>query len=602
MTPDDFRQAMAAAIRQHEAGNLSVAERMYRQILCQQPEHPDVLHLLGAALGQQGKLDEAIAMINQAVAKSPRHVVYLCNLSEFCRRAGRADEAIAAARSAIAADPNQARAYCMMGSALTLQRRFDDAIAAFRRAIQLNPNYEEALSHLGNTLNSLEQYGDAIPVFRRLCTVNPRSADALGGLAAALRSSGQLGEAITLLQRAVELTPGSSPTHNNLGIALGQADRIDEAIAAFRKAIEVQPGNALAVKNLGVALAEKGLFHESLAALDRAIELKSDLAEAHGNRALILLVLGDFERGWPEYEWRWRAQLTTLSTPRSFSQPRWDGSKLDGRSILLHAEQGFGDTLQFVRYIPMVVERGGRVILDCPLDLVRLLARMPGISRVIATGETLPDFYCQCPLLSLPLLFDTRLETIPAKIPYLTPDPALVEKWKARFDAEPVGKLRVGLVWAGNVKNKHDRKRSMTLEQLAPLAEVADVQFFSLQKGRPLSSPPPMAMTDWTGDLVNFDETAAMVSQLDLVIAVDTAVAHLAGAMGKPVWIMISYVPDWRWMLNRADSPWYPTLRIFRQSRVGDWTGVVERVKTALAETALQQPACAPSSPPPASR
>jgi tetratricopeptide (TPR) repeat protein len=577
-----LQQQLQSGMSHHQAGRLAEAEEIYHQVLAQNPDHPDALHLLGALAGEAGRLDEAISLISRAIAIHPNQVVYHCNLSEMNRRSGKLDDAISAARQAIHLNPNFARAYSNMGLALTQVRRFDDAVAAFRRAIDLNPQFIEAHEHLGRTLYSMDQFDDAIAVYRRLCKLKPDSAEALCGLGTALRDGGRAPDSIAVFRQALEIQPELSPAHNNLGVAFGLTDQLDEAIAAFNRAIQLQPDNAAAMKNLGVALAAKGQFDDAVASLDGAIQLNPDLPEAHGNLALLLLMKGDFDRGWREYEWRWRAQLTMLSPVRDFTQPRWDGGPLQGKTILLHAEQGFGDTIQFVRYLPMVARQGGRVILECPKELVPLLRKAPGVQRIITTGDALPGFDCHCPLLSLPLAFSTNLNSIPADIPYLWPEPAAAARWKSRIDSMPAA-FKIGFVWAGSPKNKLDRKRSIPLEQLANLTTLPGVQFFSLQKGHQSQSlPPEMNIIDWTNELHDFAETAALIANLDLVVTVDTAVAHLAGAMGKPVWVMLPFVPDWRWMLNRDDSPWYPTMRLFRQNSPGDWPGVVESVAREL--------------------
>jgi tetratricopeptide (TPR) repeat protein len=581
MTP---RQQLESGMTHHQACRLAEAEKIYRAVLSQNPNNPDALHLVGALAGQTGRLDEAIDLISRAIAINSNQVVYHCNLSEMYRRSGKPEDAISAARRAIQVSPNFSKAYCNMGLALTLAGKFADAVPAFRRAIELSPDFFDAHLHLGNTLNSLTQHEDAIVVFRLACKLKPDSAEAFRGLGTALRDSGQLHEAIPVLRQSLEIQPESSPNHNDLGVALALTDRVDDAIISFRKAVQIQPDNAVAVKNLAVALAEKGQYAEAIATLDQAIQLKPDLPAAHGNLALLLLMKGDFERGWREYEWRSRVQLTLFVPPRNFAQPRWDGGSLQGKTILLHSEQGFGDTIQFVRYLPMVAKHGGRIILDCQKELVRLLRKAPAVDTIIATGDPLPRFDCHCPLLSLPLAFSTNLNSIPADIPYLSPDPAAAARWKSRIETSPPA-FKVGLVWAGSAKNKLDRKRSIPFNEITKLATPC-IHFFSLQKGRDPQSPPPeMTFTDWTGQLNDFDDTAALIANLDLVIAVDTAVAHLAGAMGKPIWMMIPFVPDWRWLLNRNDSAWYPTVRLFRQKSPGDWPGVIQSVADALQET-----------------
>jgi len=510
--------------------------------------------------------------------------VYHCNLSEMQRRAGNIDAAISAARQAISINPKFARGYANMGLALAAEKRWEDAASALRRALEIDPQFVFAMEHLGKVLGSLKQYDDAAAVMRRIVQFEPNSADALSALGIALRDNEQLSEAIEVLRRALAIDPGNFAALNGLGVALALINRLDEAINMFREALRVDPNSAVAMKNLGVALAERGEFEESLTKLDRAIELNPDFPEAHGNLAMVSLMNGRFARGWAEYEWRWRANLTFLATPRELSQPRWDGKPLEGKTILLHAEQGFGDTMQFVRYVPMVAAMGGRIIVEVQRDLVRLVRRAFGAEKVIAAGDPLPRFDRHCPLLSLPLAFATDLNSIPAKIPYLFADPAAASRWKERVDALGAD-LKVGLVWAGNPKNRLDNKRSIPIEQIYQLVRALGARFFSLQKNAGnLAWPADVSVMDWTSELRDFDDTAALVANLDLIISVDTAVAHLAGAMGKTTWIMIPYVPDWRWLLGHADSPWYPTMRIFRQSMRGDWGTVVEEVRAALAK------------------
>jgi tetratricopeptide (TPR) repeat protein len=574
-----LREQLESGMSHHQAGRLAEAEKLYRAVLSVNPNQPDALHLLGAVAGQSGRLDESIELISRAISLNPGQGVYHVNLSEMYRRAAKAEAAVNSAREAVRLNPKMPKPYLNMGLALVLAGKSNDAVAAFRRALEFNPEFVDALLALGNTLNSMDQHADAANVFRRLLKLKPDSFDALLGLGTALRDSGDPAGAIPILRQAITLQPQSSPAHNVLGVALGLTGRVDDAIAEFRRAIEIQPDNAVAMKNLGVALAERGQFDDAIEVLDKSIDLKPDMPESHGNLALLLLMRGDFARGFREYEWRSKVQLTLFVAPRNFPQPRWDGQPLNGKTILLHAEQGFGDTIQFVRYLPMVAQFGGRIILDCPRELVPILRSAPGVETIIPTGESLPRFDCHCPLLSLPLALNTDLNTIPAAIPYITPDRQAVEHWKSRINPDA---FKVGFVWAGAAKNKLDHKRSIPFELISKLFSL-NVHFFSLQKGREAPPPPPgMTFIDWTSDLHDFADTAALVAHLDLIISVDTAVAHLAGAMGKPVWMMIPFVPDWRWLLNRDDSPWYPTLRLFRQTSPGDWPNVVERVRDAL--------------------
>ncbi len=610
-------QLIQVAVEHHQAGRLADAEAIYRQILAQVPDHPDALHLLGVLAGQTGRLDVAIDLISRAIALNPGAAIYYCNLSNVYRRAGNPHQAIAHARRAIQLDPKNVHAlhnlgaalidagrpdeaisgcrrvlelspdfveaHNNLGNALRAKGQLDAAIAAYRRAIALRPDYAEAHNNLGVTLNDQKHFEDAIAAFRRAIESKPDYADGHYNLGSVLKERGGFDEAISELRRAIELNPRIVKAHVNLGAVLAERDRLDEAISSYHRAIELDPDNALANGNLGDALMKKGLFDQALAALDRAIQLDPDLPLAHFNRALVALMRGDFQRGWPEYQWRARAQPPFMFPPDDLPRTEWNGCELQGRSILLHAEQGLGDTLQFVRYVPLVAARGGRIVLACQRELVRLFDGLPGVERIMTFGDPVSQFDFHCPLLNLPLAFSTDLNSIPAQTPYLRPDPKLADRWKLKIDARPP-RLKVGLVWAGGSGHKLNRLRSIALPRLAPLADVSGVQFFSLQKGPAAGQPRPpgLNMFDWTGELHDFADTAGLLANLDLVITVDTAVAHLAGAMGIRTWVLLPVVPDWRWMLNREDSPWYPTLRLFRQKSRGDWAGVIQAVAQAL--------------------
>jgi tetratricopeptide (TPR) repeat protein len=335
--------------------------------------------------------------------------------------------------------------------------------------------------------------------------------------------------------------------------------------------------------NLGVALMAKTDVVPAITSFRRAIDLRPDSAKAHYNLALALLSSGNFREGWTENEWRWLCKGFT--TPlRRFTQPLWDGSPLHGRTILLHCEQGFGDSIQFIRYAPLVAERGGRVVLWAPPELLSLMRGVQGVETV-ATAEPFPPFDVHCPLLSLPRALDTRLESIPANVPYLFADPVRTARWKDKVVASANG-LKIGLAWAGRPTHTNDRNRSIGLKQLAPLAEITGVTFYSLQKGssahHAAGAPSGMNLIDLTDELHDFADTAALIENLDMVIAVDTSVAHLAGAMGKRVWVLLPFSADWRWLLNREDNPWYPTMRLFRQKQIGNWDATIIELARAL--------------------
>jgi tetratricopeptide (TPR) repeat protein len=427
--------------------------------------------------------------------------------------------------------------------------------------------------------------GDAEALYRGVLTRDPRNAEALHKMGIIALQMARNDVAVEFLQKAIAVNPNLAPWHDNLGVALLGQGKPDEAIAAGRRALALQSHYSIYV-NLARAMLCIGALDEALVCCRNAIALNPDYPAAHWNLGLVLLTQGNYQEGWKEYAWRTRVPELGLS--RQFPKPHWDGGELNGRRILLHAEQGAGDTLQFVRYIPMVRARGGKIILECQSGLHSLLRRGGEIEQCVITGQPLPDFDVYCSLLSLPILLATTLQTIPRNFPYVMADPVLAAHWQARLADEKNAK--VGLVWAGRAENINDRNRSITLASLAPLAAVPDVTFISLQTGagaeQAKAPPAGMKLIDWTGEFRDFSDTAALLAHCDLVITVDTAVAHLAGAMGKPVWVLLPYAADWRWMIHRVDSPWYPSAGLFRQPSRGNWSEPIARLKAAL-ENAL---------------
>jgi len=395
---------------------------------------------------------------------------------------------------------------------------------------------------------------------------------------------GRTHEAIEALRAAVAIDPNVPAAWNNLGNEFRNDLRYDDAMDAYRRAIALDANFADAHLNLGASLQEiEPTLDNALAAYRKAISLQPDFATAHWNYGFALLLGGDYAGGLPEYEWRMKVKA--IAPNRSFPVPAWAGQDLTGKRILLHAEQGLGDSIHMARYIPMVVARGAEVIVECPKPLVRVLEGMGSGVKIVAGGEPLPTFDLHCPLMTLPLRFGTTLASIPWNGPYLHANEEISARWRERMPPDP-RRLRIGLVWAGRPENKVDRKRSMRLDQFAPLAGITDARFFSLQKGPARDqirrSPAGLELIDYTDDLGDFADTAAMIANLDLVISVDTSVAHLAGAMGRPVWVLLPTNPDWRWMLEREHSPWYPSARLFRQKMRGDWAEVTAQVATEL--------------------
>jgi Tfp pilus assembly protein PilF len=480
-------------------------------------------------------------------------------------------------------------------SQLTIQQAFDlalqhhqagrlgEAEQLYRQILARQPGHIQAMHNLGQIALQAGRNDAAVDLIRRATSLGPNYAEAHNNLGNALRAQGQLDEAIAAYRRAFALNPNLPEVHNNLGNALAEKGQLEEAITAYRQAISLRPEYAEAHYNLGSALKEQGQLDEAIAAYRQAIALKPNLPEAHNNLSLALLARGDFQQGWEEYEWRWKCK--GFPPPRNFAQPQWDGGPLEARTLLLHAEQGLGDAIQFIRYLPLVAQRGGRIIIECQAELQRLFQPTAGRFPVLVFGQPLPAFDLHCPLLSLPRVFGTDLTNIPKIVPYLHAADEDARRWQHRLaDRSPL--IKVGLVWAGNPRRKHDRNRSMKLANLAPLGRVPGVRLFSLQKGEAAAEaktpPPGMELVDWTEELKDFADTAALIDNLDLIIAVDTAVPHLAGAMGKPVWTLLPFVPDWRWVPGREDNPWYPSMRSFRQPRIGDWDSVIARVVEAL--------------------
>jgi tetratricopeptide (TPR) repeat protein/glycosyltransferase involved in cell wall biosynthesis len=600
------------------------AAESLRRALALKPDFAEAHNNLGIVLGERGEHDAAAESFRRALALKPDYAEAHNNLGCSQRDGGQRDAAVASFRQAVALKPDYAEAHNNLGLALREGGQRDAAEASFRRAVALKPDYAEALGNLGILLDELGKHDETVETLRSLVALRPDDADALNSLAMGLKNQrkldeaaeslrralalrpdfaeahsnlgivlgerGEHAEAVESLRRAVALKPDYAEAHSNLGVALRNQDELGEALASFRRAVAVKPDYADGYRNLGVVLGDLGALDEALASYWRAVEEKSDYADAYFGAALALLLKGDLEQGFSHYEWRWKCPQFA-SADRRFVQPCWDGGPLNGRTILLHAEQGLGDTLQFVRYAPLVAARGGRVVVECQAELAPLLQGLGGASQVVARGEPLPLFDLHAPLLSLPHLLGTTLETVPAEAPYLRAAPDRADAWAEYLDraVEATG-LRVGLVWAGNPDHKGDRHRSMSLGALAPLARVPGVQFVALQKGAGAAQaeapPDGMTLTNLGPLLADFADTAAVLEQLDLVITVDTSVAHLAGALGRPVWVLLAFAPDWRWLRQRDDSPWYPTARLFRQERHGDWEGVLARVASALSEAA----------------
>ncbi|HUB26667.1 MAG TPA: tetratricopeptide repeat protein [Tepidisphaeraceae bacterium] len=627
-------QTLQLAFDQHRTGQVAAAELLYRQILAEQPEHADALHLLGLAAHEQGRTEEAVGLIRRAIAANPTEGDYYANLARIFQGQGKAKEAEESLRNAavlravearkqnrlghsrameekmaeaighfaraVALEPNSAEFHYDLGRAYAAVKQMDPAIASLRKAIALKRDHRLAYVELADALSARDQTHDAIDAYRRAMGLGSNDPRVHNNLGVALCRTLEFSEAAVALQHAIALRPDMAESFNNLGHALLRLDRTEEAIAAYQKALSLRPDYAEAHSGLGSIYLELGRDAEAIAEVRRAIEIKPDYGEAHLNLCLLLLQSGDWENGWKEYEWRWRVpslRMKKADTPR----PEWDGKALGGKRILIWREAGFGDAIQAVRFSRDVAELGGKITLAERPQLTKLFGRMGIADRIVTYGDQFGEHDVQCSILSLPGLLGIRPDSIPKRGPYLKADPQRAAEFKARMPTD--GRLKVGLVWA----NKPDPlDRCPPAAAWSVLAEIGGAWFCSLQKpihiapmfgGRTLpplempAKPPGLEMADWTEELRDFDDTAALIEHLDLIICVDTAVAHLAGAMGKPVWVVLRQVADWRWLQNRTDSPWYPTMRLLRQERRREWEKPVREVAGAMKEMIRARPA-----------
>jgi tetratricopeptide (TPR) repeat protein len=523
--------------------------------------------------------DQAIAFYRRAIALHPHYTEALNNLGAVLRATSNFPEAVIAFRRAIAADQNFAFAHHNLGCVLAALGQIEEAIAHLRTATRLAPNYPEAHFNLGAAYCQGEHFAHAAAAFTAALALKPDWPEALNNMGVALAGLDDPVSAETAYCQAIALKPDFADAYYNLGKALKAQRRLTEASQAYAQALALNPNHAQAENNFGIALDQLGQKQDAMAHFRRAIALAPDFADAHFNLGTSLLTSGDFAQGWAEFEWRF-ASTQMRAHQRNFTQPRWRGQEGPG-TLLLHAEQGFGDTLQFCRYAPLAAARGWRVILEVQAPLTRLMRRLDGVSEIFAQGQTLPAFDAQLPLLSLPHVFGTEEKTIPSTTPYLHVPEAEITDWGRKL---PAGK-RIGLCWAGNprafsrVLAEVDSRRSIAPDILLPLLTQKNLIFCSLQKDGP---PMPHPIIDLMPQIQDFADTAALIMNLDLVISVDTAIAHLAGALGKPVWLLNRHDGCWRWLENRTDSPWYPTMRLYTQPAPGAWTQVIEAIQQDL--------------------
>jgi len=612
-----------------QLGNHPAAVELIGNAIKRQPDNPQFHFNLGISQEELGRLQEAADSFALATLLDRGNADAYLNRGNCLHRLGEVQGAVEAFRRAILARPTYAAAHSNLGNALQDLARWNESELSHRRAVELDP--EVALFHfnLGNLLKAIHQYHPALDSYSNALRLQPDHAGALGNQGGVLMELGRFEEALTSFKRLAELQPGEAMAHSNLGNALIAQKRFEEAIKCFEyaierapadpqiymnwanalvgignikeavacltKAISIDPEYAEAFSNMGSTLKIIGQFSKAIEYFERAIHLEPALAEAHWNKSLLLLLLGDFEAGWGLYEWRWKTK-EYLKHSSTFAQPLWLGQAefggvegLSGKTILVHSEQGLGDTIQFARYLPLLAECGARVVFELPEVLLGTLQGIPGVNAFVVKGQSLPpslpaaDFHC--PLLSLPLAFKTTLETIPTPGPYLEADAQKVEQWSVRLG--PKSRPRIGLVWSGNSKHKNDHNRSLSLELL--LSELPErFDWVSLQRevreaDRQVLELHP-SVRHFGADLEDFTDTAALCALMDLVISVDTSVAHLSGALGRPTWVLLPHVPDWRWLLDRDDSPWYSCVKLYRQPAPSEWGSVIAQVARSLSQ------------------
>ncbi len=579
---------LAAALEKHRAGDLAAARALYDDVLATNPLDFDALHLKGALLRRLGDAAAAVALIEKAIAAVPaRALDAQLNLANALFDAGRHADSIRHYDQALAATPDDAGAWTRRGDAQQLLGQNADCVESYKRALALAANAPATWYNLGLALRKLERPQESLDAVERAIALRPAYGDALKLAGNALTTLGRMREAGERFAAALAHKPDDAELESGLAHALHMQGQHAEARAHYDRAIALRPGFTEAYFNRAVLSLETLDMAAGLADFENAIAADPNHAMAHRAASAVLLATGEFKRGWDEYEWRWRGGQPD-DRNRDFGAPRWQGDfDLAGKRILLHAEQGFGDTIQFVRYVPMVAALGARIVLEVQPALLPLFAGLAHVETLIGWRDPIPPVDCHCPLMSLPHAFGTTLETIPAPKSYLAAEPARVAAWRQYLGDKPG--LRVGFACSGSTTHKNDANRSIPIDAFLGVASGAE-RFFCLQKDFRaadrawLANRPDIAVLN--DKLHHFADTAALIAALDLVLCVDTSVAHLAGALGKPVWVLVPYNADWRWLQKRSDSPWYPSMRLFRQKRSGDWREALADVAAALREGA----------------
>jgi len=560
----------------HQKGQYEQAEQFYRQVLALAPKHADSLHLLGLILADRGLFSQGLNLISQAIDCNPKFAAYYLNRGLIYKRLNQLNQAVEDYQQAIHIEPRMIEAYCNLGDALLEQQQVDNAIVAYQNALKLNSRHRNACHNLGNAYLEKENYQQALACYQNALAIQ-ECPETLSNIGVALVGLNRMEEAITYHQKAIQADPNFSKAYSNLGLALNQMNRLAEAEDYYHKALAIEPENAEFYSNLGVNYKDQGKVDEALNCFKKSLDIDPNSSKAQFNEAISLLIKGDFGNGWQKYESRFGLK-ERLHTDHYFSQPVWQGENFHNKTLFVYVEQGLGDTIQFVRYLPQVAERGGQVIFECQSELIPLLEGQKHlkIDRIIPRGAPPPYFDYHIAIMSLPRIFNTTLEFIPSKYAYIIPS------LKNLNCIHQNNHKRVGIVWAGGKQHKNDRNRSIPLNYLEPLFANKYIDFYSLQYERHDEIQRYDNVFDLSAHINDFSDTAAIINELDLVLSVDTSVAHLSGAMGKPTLILLPFAPDFRWLLDREDNPWYDNVRLFRQPDIGDWKSVIRRINDEL--------------------
>jgi tetratricopeptide (TPR) repeat protein len=580
MTEKNINEELRLALELHRQNHLDEAENIYRKLLAENESDAKLYHLMGSLLIQKGKFKKAVNFLKKAVNLNPESQESYTNLAIAQLSLQEIDPAIKAYEASLSLNPELEKNWNALG-ALYLERGTpEEALGAFEKALKINPKNAEAWFNRGNALSIQRKYEDAIEGYDKAISFKENYFKAQNNKGNALKELGLFTEAIDCYREALKAKPDFIEACLNIGNAWSDSGKPEKALEYYDRIEAASPLLPSALLNKGNALKQMGLRDEALESLKRAIELAPENTDAHLNYGMALLLYGNFKEGWQEYEWRLKRQeLQSAQMP----QPKWNGANAKDKNLLVIAEQGFGDTIQSARFFPMAKERCGKVTFACRKPLLSLMKNVSGIDKLIAKEKIDElDFDIYIPNMSLPGIFNADLSSIPSSTPYIFPDKEKIEEWKEKILSDK--KFRVGLCWAGSPTNTNDRNRSTNFNSLKKLLEIKEIDFYSLQKG-PASLEAKDCennFSNMTEDFKDFSDTAALIENLDLVISVDTAIAHLAGAMNKPIWLILPFEPEWRWLTERTDSPWYPSMRIFRQNTFNGWVGVIAKIKKKL--------------------